>query len=54
MLCYFLGFKISLMKNSEVFCGLLLKCPRAPLLQHLYTERNHPQGKVVWIVMNCS
>ena len=20
----------------------------------IYTERNHPQGKVVWIVINCS
>ena len=23
-------------------------------VQYLYTESNHPQGKIVWIVINCS
>ena len=37
---------------DETFRGILVVCyENVP--GHPYTERNHPKGKVVWIVINC-
>ena len=39
---------------DEKFRGVLVVCYENVPVQYLYTERNHPQGKIVRMVINCS